>query len=187
MIETPRYGDDPFIITVGFNWMSDECIACGRLPVMLEIFTIAEVFPARARRKPVAVFVANDQTMNTIQSGLARRKNILELGKNFGTSSVGLQAADGAQYAGIQQVETIFCMLRQRTGQVGHVHFRIRQDGRAQAPLPRGAHPQNGHADQHDKRGRQQRQPRQAGFAIGDIHRVRFSMKENSHARLIYL
>jgi hypothetical protein len=135
----------------------------------------ARLIAHQSRRcQPVAVFVGDDEAVYQLRAFLARNKNLLEFPKHVGRDAFRFKAAQGAEYAGVQEIETVFNMLGERAGQIAHGRFGDRQTGLARGPL---LHRSDGHdrgADQHHKDSRPERQPIQAGFAVCAIDRARF-------------
>lgn len=186
MIESPRDGHDPFAIQAP-DRVSDECAWIGRLQMVAEEFTIAEAFSAGTRRRqPVAVLVNDGEPADTFRCRLARNENVLKLRKRRRCGSVRLKAADGAEYAGIHQVETVLRVLDQRTRQVGQIHLRGPQSGCARVPFAQAAHAENGDANQRDKCRHQERQARQADFVRGSIHLAEILRKTEDPTHVLF-
>jgi hypothetical protein len=138
---------------------------------MTKIFTVDEVGARCTRiRDPATGFVANDQTTNALQAGLACRKNALDARKHFGTGSFGLETDDESEDARIHQVDAVFGVLHHRARQIGGFDFRGFQHGFVRRPFPPAVHGQNGGTNQHDEGGRPERQRRQANFVRNGVH-----------------
>ena len=136
MIESPRDGHDP-LATQALDRTSYKCVSIGRLQMVPEEFAIAKAFPGRARRRqPVAVLVDDGEPADTFRCRLPRHEDVLKLRKRRWRGSIGLKAAHGAKYAGIQQVEAVFGVLDERTRQVGQFYLRGLQRGCADAVPP---------------------------------------------------
>ena len=169
MVETARHRDHPLPARAAPDRTADQHPCVGRLAMAREVVAVAVVELGEVdvfrRHQPAPGLVIDEQAAQARHRRLAQIDEGLEPGQGGRTGAVGLQPVDETDQDRVGQLESVLGMLRQRLGQVGHVHFGILQGRIARRPFPPGADGYDGDADQgHECRGNE-RQPFVAGVA----------------------
>ena len=164
LVEAARQGDDPFAVQQALHGVADEGLALGRELVVTEERVVAERRGDRAGRgQPVALVVDDGEAVDALHRLLARLQEVAQLVDRGGIGAVHLQPADDADDAGIEQVEAVLGMLRQRAGDVRHLGFGALEHRIARGPFTPAADAEDRHAGEHDERRRAQRQAAPSG------------------------
>lgn len=101
--------------------------------------------------EPAAGFVVNEDAADALPVVFARLKESLDLGDCAGARSADLHAIDHAGEDGVGKFEHVLGVLRERTGQIGHVYFRVSQIDLTGLPFPPSAQGEDGDASQRDE------------------------------------
>ncbi len=155
MIEAPRRGDDPLAARTAFDRSAEQCAAVSTRAVLLEVVAVAVVQAGQidvlGGGQPAAGFVVDEDAADPLPVVLARLKESLDLGQCAGARSADLYAIDHTGEDGVRKFEHVLGVLGERTGQIGHVHFRVSQVDLASFPFPPSAQGEDGNASQRDK------------------------------------
>jgi hypothetical protein len=172
-VEAPRQGDHPFAVDQALDGMADIGLAPRRELVIAQKFVVAERAAHRARRRqPVALGVDDGEAVKPVDRLLARLEDVVQLGDRGGIGAVHLQPPDGADHAGIEQVEAVLGVLVQRARHVRHLGLGALEQRVARAPFAPRADAENGGAGEHDECRSPQRQAPQTGSGGIDVHRA---------------
>ena len=176
LVETARQGDDPFAIEQALHGTADMGLPFRRELVITEERVVVERRADRAGRgQPVAVVVDDGEAVDALYRLLARLQQGSELGDRGRLGAVHLQPADDADDAGIQEIEAVLGMLRQRARNVRHLCLGALEHRVARRPFPPAADAEDGHAGQRDERSRPQRQAAPSGSLGYSTHAAEFS------------
>jgi hypothetical protein len=131
--------------------------------------------------QPVALVVDDGDAVNALDRLLADFEQLAQLPDCRRAGSVHLQPADDADDAGIEQIEAVLGVLRQRAGEVRHFVLGCPEQHIARAPFAPAADSEDRRARQHDERRSPQRQAAQAGSVGRDVHATGFSNGRKIH------
>jgi hypothetical protein len=164
LVEAARQGDDPFAVEQAQHRPPEIGFALLRDLMMTEEGVVAQHRAELAGRgQRVAMVVDDGEAVDPLHRCLARLQQGAHLGDRGKAGSVHLQPVDGADDAGIEQIETVLGMLRQGTGDVRHLGLGALEHRIAGGPFTPAADTEDRRTGQHDERRCPQRQAAPSG------------------------
>ena len=129
--------------------------AIRRAAMALEVIAIAVVetgeIDVLGGREPAAGIVIDEDAPDALPVVFARFQEGLDFLEPIRSRAADFHAIDHAREDRIGQLERVLGMLRQRAGEIGHLHFGMAEIGLPRLPFAPDAERQNGDAGQRDK------------------------------------